>query len=186
MAASHSDGAAAHAPGPALAVQRGLTGAALDDPRAIRSAAPLIDGSARPLLAGSGHETLARGFDAALSADWREKYEAVQPMSVQSQIDVVGTGAWAWVPAAGQTGRAARELAAPVVRRAFVRPNAASKAQGLRRDPGAGPAQPPSRRRRPRARRQTLRRHAQRPKPANALDTLAVSFIDPVNVDRAQ
>jgi inner membrane protein len=155
---------------------------ALDDPRAIRSAALTIDGTARPLQAGTGHEPLARGFHAALgAAEWRDKDETVQPLSVRLQIDIVGTAAWAWVPAAGQTEVALRAnwphpsfagRFAPAERRVETQGFAATwRVSGLATDAAAALA-----------RGGKLCGSSHSGHAGECLDTLAVSFIDPVNI----
>lgn len=155
---------------------------ALDDPRGIRSAALTIDGAARTLLAGTAHAPLARGFHAALGlSEWRDKEETVQPLAVQLQIDIVGTAAWAWVPAAGQTEVALRTnwphpsfggRFAPAERRVESQGFAATwRVSGLATDAAASLA-----------RGGKLCGAAASSHSAECLDTLAVSFIDPVNI----
>jgi inner membrane protein len=155
---------------------------ALDDPRGIRSAALTIDGAPRPLLAGTAHEPLARGFPAALGAsEWRDKEETVQPLAVQLQIDIVGTAAWAWVPAAGQTEVALRTnwphpsfggRFAPAERRVESQGFTATwRISGLATDAAAALA-----------RGGKLCGATHSGHSGECLDTLAVNFIDPVNI----
>jgi inner membrane protein len=155
---------------------------ALDDPRGIRNAALTIDGAARPLQAGTAHEPLARGFHAALApSEWRDKDDTVQPLAAQLQIDIVGTTAWAWVPAAGQTEVALRSnwphpsfggRFAPAERRVESQGFAATwRVSGLATDAAASLA-----------RGGKLCGSAYSSHNGECLDTLAVSFIDPVNI----
>jgi inner membrane protein len=80
----------------------------LADPRAIRSAQLQVDGQARALRPGARHRTHDRGFHAALGAEWDGASESVRPLALTLALDVVGTGAWSWVPAAGQSEIALR------------------------------------------------------------------------------
>ena len=170
-------------PGSRLQCDAPFLALALDDPRAIRSAALTIDGAARPLQAGTAHEPLARGFHAALgTAEWRDKDETVQPLAVQLQIDIVGTAAWAWVPAAGQTEVALRAnwphpsfagRFAPAERRVEAQGFAATwRVSGLATDAAAALA---------RGGKLCGNSHSGG-QAGECLDTLAVNFIDPVNI----
>jgi inner membrane protein len=169
-------------PGSRLDCEAPSLALALDDPRAIRSATLAIDGAARTLQAGTGHEPLPRGFHAALGpTEWRDKDETVQPLAVQLQIDIVGTAAWAWVPAAGQTEVALRAnwphpsfggRFAPAERRVEAQGFAATwRVSGLATDAAAALA-----------RGGKLCGPSHSGHAGECLDTLAVSFIDPVNI----
>jgi inner membrane protein len=82
---------------------------ALTDARGIRSAALSVGGAARKLRPGSAHPAHPRGLHAALeTAEWNEAQQSVAPLSLRLELDVVGTGHWALVPAAGQTEVALR------------------------------------------------------------------------------
>jgi inner membrane protein len=81
---------------------------ALGDARGIRSASLRLDGAPRPLEAGTRHAQYPRGVHAALGAEWRAQDETVQPFKATLDLELVGTGSWAWVPAAGQTEVALR------------------------------------------------------------------------------
>jgi inner membrane protein len=169
-------------PGSRLQCDAPALALALDDPRAIRSAALRIDGAERALQAGTAHAPLARGFHAALAAtEWRDQDDTVQPLALQLQIDIVGTAAWAWVPAAAQTEVALRAnwphpsfagRFAPSERRVESQGFAAAwRVSGLATDAAA-----------------SLARGGKLCAPAfsghggECLDTLAVNFFDPVNI----
>jgi inner membrane protein len=81
---------------------------AMADARGIRSATLAVNDLARTLHPGTRHESDPRGFHALLDNEWSETAQALQPLSVRLALDVVGTGHWAVVPAAGQTEVALR------------------------------------------------------------------------------
>jgi inner membrane protein len=154
---------------------------AMSDARGIRSAVLTLGDQARELLAGTQHPSYERGFHAPLTAEWREQDQTVMPLTLRLTLDLVGTGELAFVPAAAATevklrsdwphpsfgGRflpAERE----VDHRGFsatwrVSGLATDAAQGLAG--GAAMCSAPGRGRQ-----------------ASCLDTLAVAFIDPINV----
>jgi inner membrane protein len=155
---------------------------ALGDARGIRSARLTVDGLPRGLEAGSRHGLQPRGVHALLGTEWRPQDEAVQPIKATLDLELVGTGSWAWVPAAGQTEVALRAdwphpsfagRFLPSEWRREARGVAASwRVSGLATDAAAALA-----------RGAALCSSAQGPaRGGECLDTLAVSFIDPVNI----
>lgn len=155
---------------------------ALGDARGIRSANLKIDGVARTLEAGTRHALHPRGVHAALGAEWRAQDEAVQPFKATLDLELVGTGSWAWVPAAGQTEVALRadwphpsfagRFLPSEWRRESQGVAATWRISGLATDAAAALARGAS-----------LCSIAQGPAAGGeCLDTLAVSFIDPVNI----
>jgi inner membrane protein len=151
---------------------------AMTDARGIRSAALAVGGAARKLRPGSAHEAHPRGLHAALdSGEWNEAQHSVSPLSLRLELDVVGTGAWALVPAAGQTEVALRtDWPHPSFGGRFLPAERRIEAQGfaatwrvsdLAADTGAALARG---------------RNLCGDSGSECLDTLSVSFFDPVNI----
>lgn len=154
---------------------------ALADPRGIRSAALAVDGAPRVLQPGSTHEAAPRGFHAVLVDEWNAQDQTVKTLSVKLDIDLVGSGQWALVPAAGQTEVALRAdwphpsfggRFLPAERRIESSNFAASwRISGLATDAA-----------------QVLAKGAELCNGLNTtnvaacMDTLSVAFIDPINV----
>jgi inner membrane protein len=76
------------------------------DPRGIRSANVTIDGAAAELRPGTGHARYERGLSAGLTA--ARSGQVDQALEVSVQVEVVGTARMALVPAAEQTTWALR------------------------------------------------------------------------------
>jgi inner membrane protein len=155
---------------------------ALGDARGIRSARLTVDGMPRALEAGTRHGPHPSGVHAALGTEWRPQDDAVQPFKATLDLELVGTGSWAWVPAAAQTEVALRaDWPHPSFAGRFLPSEWRREAQGvaatwrvsgLATDAAAALA-----------RGAALCSSAQGPAPGGeCLDTLAVSFIDPINV----
>jgi inner membrane protein len=170
-------------PGARVSCEAPTLSLALADPRGIRSATLTVDGTPRPLQAGARHDSAARGFHAALGPEWREADETVRPFALQLALDVVGTGALAWVPAAAQTEIALRAdwphpsfggRFAPAERRVESRGFAATwRVSGLATEAAAALADGRAR----------LCEPGLHPQPQETcFENLAVTFIDPVNV----
>ncbi len=154
---------------------------AMADARGIRSAALTLNGAARALEAGTRHDRNPNGFHAPLTGEWQESEQALPPLSARLELDIVGTGQWALVPAAGQTEVALRAdwphpsfggRFLPAEHRVEARNfNATWRVSGLATDAAVALAQGKS-----------LCGSANQAGAHGCLDTLSVAFIDPVNV----
>jgi inner membrane protein len=104
LVAAWNDGATlvphAEHPGSRLQCAAPVMFVALGDSRGVRSAAMQIDGTAVPVLAGTGHGAHPRGFHADVAESFAG---ARRPLRAEVGVEVVGTGELALAPAAGTT-----------------------------------------------------------------------------------
>lgn len=172
---------------------------ALDDMRGLRSATATVDGQALAIESGTGLDKYPHGWAAALPEARGADAAASQPLEVHVGLEFVGTARLAWVPAAGATEIALRSdwphpsfggQFLPVKRdvtdtgfssRWVVSGLATDAPQQLGRGlapcaPAAGASAAPSY---GGDEEDAMPVHG--PAASNCLDTLAVTFIDPVN-----
>lgn len=157
---------------------------AMSDARGIRSAVLTVDGQARALLAGTRHPAHERGFHADLAPEWREADQTVRPLALRLAIDLVGTSELGFVPAAAATEVTLRSdwphpsfggRFLPAERQIDGRGFSATwRVSGLATDAAQGLAGG--------ATLCPATRHAVAAATVACLDTLAVAFIDPINV----
>jgi inner membrane protein len=156
----------------------------MSDARGIRSAQLSVGGATRELLAGTRHPAYARGFHALLlPAEWQDAQHALSPLALRLAIDLVGTSDLAFVPAASATEVTLRsDWPHPSFRGRFLPAersidargfSATWRVSGLASDAAQGLGGSAA---------ICGAAAVQAPAATACLDTLAVAFIDPINI----